>query len=242
MIEKIKVCVDSNEASAGRTIVDQLSLAGCEIEVRNLPICDYVVSDRCGIERKSARDFFSSIKDGRLFIQAKEIANTYEKPILVLEGDINQESQRSLMNVNSIYGALASVSLDYGLSIIPTQDLNSTAVLIHRLAYREQTQENRPLQIRSMRRDMAPHEQQIFLLSGLPNIGPILAEELLLQLDTPYSVFEEIAKADIAKSKSGKTMRLNKPLREVKGVGPIIVEKAQRLLTGSFRENCEQGP
>ncbi len=146
------------------------------------------------------------------------------------------------MNVNSIYGALASVSLDYGLSIIPTQDLNSTAVLIHRLAYREQAQENRPLQIRSMRRDMAPHEQQIFLLSGLPNIGPILAEELLLQLDTPYSVFEEIAKADIAKSKSGKTMRLNKPLREVKGVGPIIVEKAQRLLTGSFRENCEQGP
>lgn len=242
MIEKIKVCVDSNEASAGRTIVNQLKLAGCDIEVRNLPICDYVVSDRCGIERKSARDFFSSIKDGRLFTQAKEIANTYERPILVLEGDIHQEFQRSLMNINSIYGAMASISLDHGFSIIPTEDRNSTAILIHRLAYREQTQENRPLQIRSVRRDMSPHEQQMFLLSGLPNIGPILAEELLRHLDTPYSVFEEIAKAEIAKSKSGKTKRLNTPLREVKGVGPIIVENAQQLLTSSFKEHCEQKP
>ncbi len=236
MSETLNVCVDSNEASARREIVNYLRLVGCEVEVRRLSVCDYVVSDRCGIERKNVRDFVGSLRDGRLFSQAKEIADAYERPILVLEGHLPRVFRRSRMRPASVYGALASLSLDYGFSIIPTGDVDSTAVLIHRLAYREQASESRPLQLRSVRREMLAHEQQLFLLSGLPNIGAILAEELLHHFDTPYRVFDEIAKAEILVSRSGKTKRLNDPLSQVKGVGPIIVENAQRLLTSSFME------
>lgn len=238
MVEALKVCVDSNEASARRRIVNYLKLAGCEVEVRRLPVCDYVVSDRCGIERKDVGDFVGSLRDGRLFSQAKEIAGAYERPVLVLEGHLPRVFRRSRMKPASVYGAMASLALDFGFSIIPTENPGSTAVLIHRLAYREQTDESRPLQLRSVRREMPPHEQQMFLLSGLPNIGSTLAEELLRHLDTPYRVFEEIARAEIAVSKSGKTKRLSSPLSEVRGVGPVIVENAQRLITSSFRELC----
>ena len=236
MAEALKVCIDSNEASARRKIVNHLKLAGCEVEVRSLSICDYVVSDRCGIERKTVGDFLSSIKDGRLFSQAKDIAEAYERPVLVLEGHLPRVFRRSRMRPASVYGAMASLALDHGFSIIPTDSPGSTAVLIHRLAYREQAKEGRPLQLRGVRREMPPHEQQLFLLSGLPNIGSTLAEELLRHLDTPHRVFEEVAMAEITVSKSGKTRRLNGPLSEVRGVGPVIVENARRLLTSSFRE------
>jgi len=241
MAEALRVCIDSNEAAARRKIVNYFRLAGCVVEVRRLPVCDYVVSDRCGIERKNVQDFFGSIRDGRLFSQAKEIAAAYERPVLVLEGHLPRVFKRSQMKPASIYGAMASLALDFGFSIIPTDGLDSTAVLIHRLAYREQTEENRPLQLRSVRRDIPPHEQQLFLLSGLPNIGSTLAEELLRHLDTPYRVFEEVARAEIVASKSGKTRHLSGPLSEVRGVGPVTVENARRLLTSSFRELCGAG-
>lgn len=236
MDETLNVCVDSNEASVKREIVNYLRLVGCDVEVRSLPVCDYVVSDRCGIERKKVSDFVNSLKDGRLFSQAKEIASTYERPVLILEGHLPRVFKRSRMRPASVYGAMASLSLDYGFSIIPTGDADSTAVLIHRLAYREQTCESRPLQLRSVRREMPAHEQQLFLLSGLPNIGVTLAEELLHHFETPYRVFDEMVKAEVLVSRSGKTKRLNNPLNQVKGVGPNIVEKAQRLLTSSFME------
>jgi ERCC4-type nuclease len=238
MSKCLEVCVDSNEASARRDIVSLLQMSGCQVRVMNLPVCDYVVSDRCGVERKNVSDFISSIKDGRLFSQAKDIADAYDRPVLVLEGRLSRVFKRSQMLPSSVYGALTSLALDYGFSIIPTENPDSTAILIQRLAFREQAAENRPLQLRSLRRETPPHQQQLFLLSGLPNIGSTLGEELLRHFDTPYRVFEEFARAEISVSKSGKTKKLNSPLNDVKGVGPIIVENVQNLLTASFSELC----
>ncbi len=241
MAEPLVICIDSNEASGRREIVNYLRLAGFDVEIRKLDVCDYVVSDRCGVERKDVSDFLGSMKDGRLFKQARDMAEAYEKPILILEGRMSRAFRRSRMRPASVYGALASLALDYGLSVIPTEDPTSSAILLHRLAYREQAKEERPLQLRSVRRDMPPHQQQLFLLSGLPQIGVTLAEELLRSLDTPYRVLEELANAEVKTSTSGKTKRLGGPLREIKGVGPVIVESAQRLLNTPYSELCE-GP
>jgi Fanconi anemia group M protein len=150
MGESLSICVDSNEASSRRDIVNYLRLSGFEVDVRRLDVCDYVVSDRCGVERKDVADFLSSMKDGRLFGQARDMAETYEKPILILEGQMSRAFKRSRMRPASVYGALSSLALDYGLSIIPTESPEMTSVLLHRLAYREQAKEERPLQLRSV--------------------------------------------------------------------------------------------
>ncbi len=239
MAEPLSICIDSGEASGRREIVNYLRLAGFDVEIRKLDVCDYVVSDRCGVERKDVSDFLGSMKDGRLFKQARAMAEAYEKPVLILEGRMSKAFKRSRMRPASVYGALASLALEYGLSVIPTEDPDSTAILLHRLAYREQAKEDRPLQLRSVRRDMPPDQQQLFLLSGLPQIGVTLAEELLRSLETPYRVLEELASAEVKTSASGKTKRLGGPLREIKGVGPVIVESAQRLLNTPYNELCE---
>jgi len=148
--------------------------------------------------------------------------------------------KRSRMKPSSVYGALSSLALDYGVSIIPADDPGSTAVLLHRLCYREQVKEERTIQLRSINRNLPLHQQQLYLLSGLPQIGTTLAEELLTTFDTPYKVLIEFADAKIKTSPSGKTKRLTGPLKGIKGVGPKIVESAQLLLHKSYLQLCEK--
>ncbi len=238
MSEQLTVCVDSNEASKRKDIINYFKFNGFAVEIKPLDVCDYVVSDRVGIERKDASDFIGSMKDGRVFSQARGMAEIYEKPIIILEGSMKKALKRSKMRQSSIYGALSSLALDYGVNVIPTDDPESTAILIHRMAYREQVKQDRTIQLRSVNRSLPMHQQQQFLLSGLPQIGTTLAEDLLNTFETPYRVIMEFATAEVKISASGKTKRLLGPLKEVKGVGPKIVESAQLLLHENYPELC----
>ena len=238
MSEQLHICIDSNEASQRQEITNYFRLNGFKVEVKPLDVCDYVVSDRVGVERKDVSDFIGSMKDGRVFSQAKGMAEIYEKPVIILEGQMKKALKRSRMKQSSIYGALSSLALDYGVNIIPTDDPDSTAILLHRMAYREQAKEERTIQLRSIDRSMPLHEQQVFLLSGLPQIGTTLAQELLNRFESPYRVLEMFANAEVHTSKSGKTKRLTGELGRVKGVGPVIVETTQKLLWESYPELC----
>jgi hypothetical protein len=53
----------------------------------------------------------------------------YEKPILILEGQMNKVLKRSKMKPASIYGAISSIILDFNFSIIPTEDPDSTSII-----------------------------------------------------------------------------------------------------------------
>ena len=236
--QPLHICIDSNEAAKQHTIITYLKLNGFNVEIKPLDICDYVVSDRVGVERKDASDFLGSMKDGRVFNQARDMAEIYEKPVIILEGSMKKALKRSYMKPSSVYGALSSLALEYGVNIIPTDDQESTSVLLHRLAYREQAKEDRVIQLRSINRSLPLNQQQIFLLSGLPQIGTTLAEDLLNTFETPYKVLVEFAEAEIHTSPSGKTKRLTGPLTDIKGVGPKIVESAQQLLHESYPHLC----
>ncbi len=238
MSEQLNICVDSNEASKRKDIINYFKFNGFAVDIKPLDVCDYVVSDRVGVERKDASDFIGSMKDGRVFSQAKGMAEIYEKPVIILEGQMKKALKRSRMKQSSIYGALSSLALEYGVSIIPTDDPETTAILLHRLAYREQAKQDRVIQLRSINRSLPMHQQQQFLLSGLPQIGTTLAEDLLNTFETPYRVIMEFASAEVKTSASGKTKRLLGPLKEVKGVGPKIVESAQQLLHKNYPELC----
>jgi Fanconi anemia group M protein len=238
MSEQLHICIDSNEATRRNDIVNYFKFNGFKVEIKPLDVCDFVVSDRVGVERKNCNDFLGSIKDGRLFSQVKDMTEIYEKPILILEGQMNKVFKRSAIRPSSVYGALSSLALDYGLNILPTENPETSAVLLHRLAYREQAKEERTIQLRSINRKLPLHEQQIYLLSGLPQIGTTLAVELLNTFETPYRVIEELNKAHVHTSTSGKTKRLLGNLAEIKGVGPVIVENAQQLLGKSYPMLC----
>jgi len=210
--------------------------------VQKLTVCDYVVSDRVGIERKDVSDFIGSLKDGRLFSQAKAMVEAYERPVIILEGQISRALKRSAMKPAAVYGALSSIALDYGISVIPTEDTDTTAVLLQRLAYREQAKDNRAIQLRNVDRSLPLNKQQLFLLSGFQQIGTTSAEDLLKKFDTPLQVIEALANAEVHISPSGKTKKLMGPIAKVGGIGPTIVEYAKTLLMSSYRQACEDNP
>jgi ERCC4-type nuclease len=235
---ELQICIDSNEASSRRDIANYFRLSGFSVEVKRLDVCDYVVSDRVGVERKDVSDFISSLKDGRIFNQARDMTEIYERPIIILEGQVGKALDRSAIRPSSVYGALSSLALDYGVNIIPTENPKSTSILLHRLAYREQVKEERTIQLRSLNRSLPLHQQQIFLLSGLPQIGTTLAQELLNHFKTPERVINAFINSEVKISKSGKTKRLTGPLKDLKGVGPVIVQNAQKLLRASYPDLC----
>ncbi len=212
------------------------------MDIQKLTVCDYVVSDRVGIERKDVGDFLGSLKDGRLFSQAKAMIEAYERPVLILEGQVSRALKRSAIKPAAVYGALSSLALDYGINVLPTEDTDSTAVLLQRLAYREQAKDNRVIQLRNVDRSLPLNKQQLFLLSGFQQIGTTSAEDLLEKFDTPLRVIEELAYAEVHVSSSGKTKKLTGPLTEVGGIGPKIVEYAQTLLKSSYRQACSENP
>ncbi|MGZ4857170.1 MAG: DEAD/DEAH box helicase, partial [Methanobacteriaceae archaeon] len=127
------IYADSREASSG--VLRELSHLGAEIKILNLSVADYQVSNEVAIERKSSNDFVGSIMDKRLHKQAKELVQSFQKPVIILEGE---DLYSSSLNPNAVRGALASLAVDFGIPIIPTRSAEDTASMIIRIAIREQ--------------------------------------------------------------------------------------------------------
>jgi len=229
----LEICVDNNEAAVSSKILNTLRLLGCIVKVENLSSCDYVVSDRCAIERKEVTDLAASLVDGRLFEQAKRLKEDYEKPLLILQGHVPTMSRYSKVSSSSVYGALTSLALDFGICVLPTHDDQSSAQLIQRIAHHEQAKEERPLQVRRGKRSASLQEEQLYFLSGLPHIGTSLATELLDRFETPLKAVEELSRPEVKVSKTGKTKRLEGSLKGVKGMGPVVAHDIKQVLTSS---------
>ena len=108
-----------------------MSNLGVKVEATNLPVADYQVGPHIAVERKSSKDFVSSLIDKRLYKQAQELVENFPQPIIILEG---YDLYSSGLHPNAIRGALASLAVDFNLPIIPTRSPEDTAAMIHRLA------------------------------------------------------------------------------------------------------------
>ena len=69
----------------------------------------------------------------------RELSEEFKRPLMILEGD--DLLYGGMVNPNAIRGSIASIALDFGISIIPTRNAQDTAAMIKRIAVREQTGE-----------------------------------------------------------------------------------------------------
>jgi Fanconi anemia group M protein len=157
-----RVIVDPREREMGKL----LESLGLEITLKSLEVGDYVLSDRLAVERKTAEDFVSSIIDPErnLFRQISDLSKTYDRPVLILEG---RDLYTRQMNPASIRGALASIAVDYGVPIIPTENQEETAAVISLLAARER-KEGREPKVHGHKTARTLKEQQEYLISAIP--------------------------------------------------------------------------
>lgn len=180
----------------------------CLVKPKMLEVGDYILSDRVCVERKTYDDFIYSIMDKRLFSQLKDLCESFEKPILLIEG--KRESSIN-MHENAIRGALASVAVDYGIPIIWTHDPLDTAAMLFWIAKREQVDEERSTSIRGKRSKMDLHDYQEFIVAGLPKVDKKTARKLLAAFETVEKVFsaseEELQKIEGLGKKMSKMIR-----------------------------------
>lgn len=185
--ENVTVLADSRERNS--SVIRHLEDSGIKVRSKQLRVGDYIASDRVGIERKQIPDFLQSITNQRVFRQLESLAGSYEKPLLIIEGDPNLLFTGRNIHPNAIRGALASISIDYGVPMIWTPDSKGTAEQIHRIAYREQIKRDRGLQIRVKEKCNDVAKQQEFVVAGLPNISNTLSKRLLAEFKTVRKMF-----------------------------------------------------
>ena len=186
-----------------------------DVKVRSMAVADYQVSDEVAIERKTAKDFVDSIVDKRLFKQAKELSEEFKHPILILEGD---DLYTGFINPNAIRGSMASIAIDFGISIIPTRNAQDTAAMIKRIAVREQTGERTPIQIRTDKKPVSLMEQQLFIIESLPNIGPVNAKNLLKH----FGSVDKVLNASESQ------------LQEVEGIGKKTAHDIRKVIESKY--------
>ncbi|MFL6488167.1 MAG: ERCC4 domain-containing protein, partial [Nitrososphaera sp.] len=84
----VRIVVDERERNSN--IPELLKSAGAFIDFTQLKVGDYLVSSETAVERKTVRDLVSSIYDGRLFVQCSDLVKYYQKPLLVVQGNISE--------------------------------------------------------------------------------------------------------------------------------------------------------
>lgn len=200
---------DDRERKSG--IPELLQRAGLALEIKTLPVGDYIVASETIIERKSIRDMVSSVFDGRLFDQCTRLREHYERPILVVEGNPEGIS-KILENPLVFYGAISSAVIDYGISMISTPDAAGTARLLAAMTTRKGPARG-PL-LKKIRKSADVQQQQMAVLGSLPGVAETLAGRMLERFGSPAAVMGA-ATADLAK---------------VPGLGRVRAQRIRRML------------
>ena len=134
-LENLRIVVDEREKKSG--IPDLLKSVGMKVEMKTLPIGDYIVAPETIVERKSIRDLLSSIFDGRLFDQCSRLKENFDFPIVLMEGNVD-EIEEITENPLVFYGALSTVVIDFKIPIIPTPSATHTAKLLVSMCSRKE--------------------------------------------------------------------------------------------------------
>jgi DNA excision repair protein ERCC-4 len=192
----VRIVVDERERSSN--IPELLKNAGAVIDFTQLKVGDYVVSSETAVERKTVRDLISSIYDGRLFVQCSDLVRYYQKPLLVVQGNIADLAQTSedmedpddiklhTERMSLAYDALITVATEFRIPIIHTPSAEQTAQLLVTLVNRslQEAKATGPL-LRKIKKENPIHIQQLSVLASLPGVGEKLAARMLKKFHTP---------------------------------------------------------
>jgi len=212
--KKPLIAVDHREPDE---ICDSLEAMGAEIEIKQLELGDYQLSNRLVVERKTREDFEASIIDGRLFSQIADLSSSIQRVVLVVEGDSPSDSRLSKA---ALLGAYSSIISDFGCAIFFTRSPSATAEMVYALAAHEQLAKKQPLSVYAKRKSLTQGQKQRAIVEALPHVGPTLARQLLEYFNTVENV-------------------ITAPESELKEVGKLGQKRAKELrglLTSRYKE------
>ena len=192
----VRIVVDERERNSNIPVL--LKNAGAVIDFAQLKVGDYIVSSETAVERKTVHDLLSSIYDGRLFVQCSDLVKYYQKPLLVVQGNIAElgETSEAMEDPDDIklhtermslaYDALITVATEFRIPIIHTPSAEQTAQLLVTLVNRslQEAKATGPL-LRKIKKENPIQIQQLSVLASLPGVGEKLAARMLKKFHTP---------------------------------------------------------
>jgi len=180
------IIVDDRERADGRVLAALGARDNVTVEIARLEVGDYRVERRVVVERKTAADFAASLIDGRLFQQAAALALAPERAVLVLEGR-DQEWRDTGVRREALQGALITIGVFFGVAVLHSDAPEETARLLVYLGRqaRRTAQGGLP---RPGYRPKGRRARQLFLLQGLPGVGPERAARLLERFGSVQAV------------------------------------------------------
>lgn len=221
-----RIVVDEREKNS--SIPDLLRKAGAIIDFAQLKVGDYVVSPETAVERKTVRDLVSSIYDGRLFVQCSDLITHYQKPLLVVQGniaelaeipeDMDRDVKKLAERMPLAYDALATVAMEFRIPIIHTPSADQTAQLLVTLVNKSlwEGKATGPL-LRKIKKENPVYIQQLSVLSSVPGVGEKLAARMLEKFRTPARALNASA-AELA---------------TIPGFGLVRAERVRKVLDSS---------
>ncbi|MFM7797078.1 MAG: ERCC4 domain-containing protein [Candidatus Nitrosotenuis sp.] len=221
-IENLRIVVDEREKKSG--IPDLLRAVGINLEIKTLPIGDYIVASETIVERKSVSDLISSIFDGRLFDQCNRLKENYSNPIILMEGNV-AEIEKIVENPLVFYGALATIAIDFKIPIIPTPSATHTAKMLISMCSRKDS--SRGPFLKKIKKSDDLSRQQLSVLCSLPGIGEKLASRMLVKFGSPNKTLN----ASLAE------------LAKVEGLSEIRAKKIKQILeekSKSYKESNQK--
>jgi len=202
----INIIADDRE-NKSEVIESLMGIENVKVSIYRLSIGDYQVDNRLIVERKTLKDFAVSIIDGRLFKQMLCLANSKSEGVLILEGTVSDMVEIG-MTREAMQGALITVSLILGIPILRSKDPSETAKLMVYIGRQIESMAMGGVQ-RHGYRPKNKRKRQLFILQGLPGIGPGRAGRLLDRFGS--------VEAAISASSS--------ELQSVDGIGKSIADK-----------------
>ncbi len=192
-----------------------------DIEIKQLPIGDYIIGDKIIIERKTITDFLASIKNGRIFQQAYRMENSSCFPLLILEGE-KPQPESTKMKRTAIQGVLLHFAVVLNIPILRSKNIKETAWLINQIAAQYQSIQNPKYKSLVLKgqgfRFTKKQQRKLLLLQNIPGIGIKKAESMLKS----FGSIEKISNADV------------KSLSEVHGIGQKLANNIHSIIHESY--------
>lgn len=223
----MKVHVDHRERGLTRLIKD----LDFGVEFVQLPLGDYLIPSKDGsvlVERKTVRDFLSSVRSNRLWDQLLRLMKTEEvmgskikRRILLIHGDFQEylapifSEREHMVFWNQVMGAFMEILFVYDTPIIFARDDTAIKSFFKTLVRREAEGSNDKLPTarwyrKRARAELPVKDRKRYLLSSIPQIGEKLAGNLLEHFKTVSAV-------------------ANAPIEELQRVPKIGAKKAKLI-------------
>jgi Fanconi anemia group M protein len=202
---QLKVICDYREK--GSPVMKSLVDAGISIELKQLAVGDFQLSDRVIVEYKRVPDFVDSMLDGRLLEQLKSLSQ-YTRPIIIVEGEEDLYSVRNV-RAAAIRGMLSTIVVSYNVAVLQTRTPQETSGLLLSMAKREQLG-GQDFQYHTAK-PLSDDELQEYIVAAFPGIGSQLARPLLEHFKSIRNIVnaseEELKKVALIGEKKAKRIK-----------------------------------